>query len=64
MSKDQEECLHLFWQSCHSAIPVLDERSFREHHASLWSDSRRSDGYRDDSALVDIVVAICVQYGT
>jgi hypothetical protein len=65
MSKEQEEeCLLLFWQYYHGVIPVLDERGFRDHHASLWNDSRRLDGYREDSALVDIVLAICVQYGT
>lgn len=65
MGKEQEEeCLRLFWQSYHGAIPILDERSFRDHHASLWNDARRLDQYREDSALVDIVLAICVQYGT
>lgn len=64
MGKDQEEeCLRLFWQSYHCAIPILDERKFQEHHSSLWHDSSRGDHYRDDSALVDVILAICVQYG-
>lgn len=64
MGKEQEEeCLRLFWQSYHCAIPVLDERKFQEHHSSLWSSHNRSDDYRDDSALVDVILAMCVQYG-
>lgn len=59
----EEECLRLFWQSYHCAIPVLNERRFQEHHSLLWSSHGRSDGYRDESALVDVILAICVQYG-
>lgn len=52
--------LGLFWQSYHSTYQILDETEFREHYKSLWADSRTS---RKQSALVDIVLAICMQYG-
>lgn len=64
MGKDQEEeCLRLFWQSYQCAIPILDERRFQEHHSLLWGRSKGPDQYRDDSALVDVMIAISLQYG-
>ena len=51
----------LFWHSYHtSVLPVLDEAEFKEHHQSLWD---ASAGGRRPSALVDIVLAICMQLG-
>jgi hypothetical protein len=50
----------LFWQSYHCTLQVLDEVEFREHYKSLWATSGTS---RKPSALVDIVLAICMQYG-
>jgi len=52
--------LGLFWQSYHCTIPVVDEIEFREHYKSLWATSGTS---RKPSALVDIVLAVCIQYG-
>lgn len=51
--------LNLFWQSYHCTLQILDETEFREHYRSLWVDSGSS---RRPSALVDIVLAICIQY--
>lgn len=51
----------LFWQSYHCTMPILDETQFREHYESLWPVSGTS---RKPSALVDIVLAICMQYGS
>ncbi|KAI0165450.1 fungal-specific transcription factor domain-containing protein [Hypoxylon sp. FL1284] len=56
----EEYFIGLFWQSFHTSIPVLDEVAFKEHYQSLWTTSGRE---RKPSALVDIVIALCVQYG-
>ena len=52
--------LGLFWQSYHATLQILDEAEFRDHYKSLWATSGKS---RKSSALVDIVLAICMQYG-
>lgn len=64
MGREQElECLRIFWQSYLCACPVFDLERFLCHHSSLWNNPFRTDNYRDDSPLVDIVLAICIQYG-
>ncbi|KAK4121398.1 hypothetical protein N657DRAFT_648223 [Parathielavia appendiculata] len=62
LSPTQEEYfLDLFWQSYHTSLfPILDETGFKEHYRSLWTASGNT---RKPSALVDIVVAMCMQYG-
>jgi hypothetical protein len=52
--------LGLFWESYHCTIQILDETEFREHYRSLWQTSSSS---RKSSALVDIILAVCMQYG-
>ncbi|KAK9238925.1 fungal-specific transcription factor domain-containing protein [Lipomyces kononenkoae] len=56
----EEYFLSLFWQSYHTSCPILDELGFKEHYQSLWA---TSDKERKPSALVDIVIALCMQYG-
>ncbi|KAI1370293.1 fungal-specific transcription factor domain-containing protein [Hypoxylon crocopeplum] len=56
----EEYFISLFWQSYHTTLVVLDEASFKEHYQSLWTTSSRE---RKPSALVDIVIALCMQYG-
>ncbi|KAE9366572.1 hypothetical protein N431DRAFT_384435 [Stipitochalara longipes BDJ] len=57
----EEYFISLFWQSYHtSQYAVLDEAEFKEHHQSLWMGA---DNIRKSSALVDIVLAMCMQYG-
>jgi hypothetical protein len=57
----EEYFLDLFWQSYHTSLfPILDEAGFKEHYRSLWTASGNA---RKPSALVDIVVAMCMQYG-
>ncbi|KAN0092389.1 Fungal specific transcription factor domain containing protein [Hyaloscypha variabilis] len=57
----EEYFISLFWQSYHtSQYTVLDEAEFKEHHQSLWMGSGT---VRKPSALVDIVLAMCMQYG-
>ncbi|KAI9687171.1 MAG: hypothetical protein M1822_002582 [Bathelium mastoideum] len=61
LSPTQEEYfLNLFWQSYYTSCPILDELEFKEHYQSLWANS---DKERRPSALVDIVIAVCMQYG-
>ncbi|KAK1142843.1 hypothetical protein N8T08_007277 [Aspergillus melleus] len=57
---EEDFFLNLFWQSYHPVYQVLDEADFREHYKSLWVDSATT---RKPSALVDIVLALCMQYG-
>ncbi|KAL9638315.1 MAG: hypothetical protein Q9204_001550 [Flavoplaca sp. TL-2023a] len=52
--------LDLFWQSYHCVLQIIDEAEFREHYKSLWVAPGKS---RKPSALVDIVLALCMQYG-
>lgn len=52
--------LDLFWQSYHCVLQIIDEVDFKEHYKSLWVVPGRS---RKPSALVDIVLALCMQYG-
>lgn len=55
----EEYFLNLYWQSYHCTYQILDEAEFRQHYRSLWTGS----GPRKPSALVDIVLALCMQYG-
>ncbi|KKZ63931.1 hypothetical protein EMCG_01790 [[Emmonsia] crescens] len=52
--------LNLFWQSYHCTLPILHEGEFREYYKSLWDVPGKP---RKPSALVDIVLAITMQYG-
>ncbi|KAL4926661.1 Zn(II)2Cys6 transcription factor [Aspergillus undulatus] len=56
----EEYFLNIFWESYYPAYPILDEHDFKEHYQSLWAES---DKERQPSALVDIVLAVCMQYG-
>ncbi|RDW84202.1 Zn(II)2Cys6 transcription factor [Aspergillus mulundensis] len=59
-SMQEEYFLNLFWETYYPSNPILDERDFKEHYQSLWA---ASDTERQPSALVDIVLALCMQYG-
>ncbi|KAI1102907.1 fungal-specific transcription factor domain-containing protein [Jackrogersella minutella] len=56
----EEYFLNLYWQSYHTSLVVLYEDDFRQHYKSLWVGSGKK---RKPSALVDIVIALCLQYG-
>lgn len=57
----EEYFLSLYWQSYHTALfSILDEAEFKEHYRSLWTANSTE---RQPSALVDIVLAMCMQYG-
>lgn len=62
LSQTQEEYfLELFWKSYHTCLfPIVNEAEFMAHYRSLWvvsGDKRKPCG------LVDIMIAICMQYG-
>ncbi|KAJ3580081.1 hypothetical protein NPX13_g479 [Xylaria arbuscula] len=56
----EEYFISLYWQSYHTTLFVLDEAAFKEHYHSLWATKGQE---RKPSALVDIVIALCMQYG-
>ncbi|KAJ5118059.1 hypothetical protein N7526_011082 [Penicillium atrosanguineum] len=62
LSPTQEEYfLELFWKSYHTCLfPAINETEFMDHYRSLWNDSGDS---RQPCALVDIVIALSMQYG-
>jgi hypothetical protein len=62
LSPVQEEYfISLYWHSFHTSIyAVIDETEFKTHYQSLWISSTNS---RKPSALVDIIIAMCMQYG-
>ncbi|CAK7202825.1 hypothetical protein SEUCBS139899_005552 [Sporothrix eucalyptigena] len=61
LSRPQEEALfRLFWEGYHCLVPIVDEVDFRRHYASLWEPTRKC---RRPSPLVDIILALCLQYG-
>jgi hypothetical protein len=64
LSRAQEEYfLDLLWQSFHCIYPVTLEDEFREYYDSLWTNSA-DQTTRQPSALVDSILAVCMQYGT
>ncbi|KAI5926242.1 fungal-specific transcription factor domain-containing protein [Camillea tinctor] len=56
----EEYFLNLYWQSYHSSFLILNEVKFKEHYRSLWTTPGQP---RKPSALVDIVIAMSMQYG-
>lgn len=63
LSPTQEEYfLDLYWQTYHTVFPVVDETDVKEHFKSLWSSSPNKE--RKASALVDIMLALCIQDAT
>lgn len=67
LSRAQEEhFLVLLWQSFHCIYPVISEAEFRAYYESLWSSSSPTGqgGGRGSSALVDSLLAVCIQYGS
>lgn len=65
LTRSQEEhFLNLLWQSFHCVYPILDEREFQQHYDSLWSSSTDGMSSRKPSALVDVLLAVCMQYSS
>lgn len=55
----EEHYLNLFWQSYHVLLPILHSETFVQYYNSLWA---LDDSARENSALVDIVLALCTEY--
>ncbi|RSL48082.1 hypothetical protein CEP54_013096 [Fusarium duplospermum] len=53
--------LDLFWDSWHCCYQILDQAEFEAHYKSLWGDPGQTT--RKPSAMVDIVLALCMQFG-
>ncbi|KAL3480360.1 fungal-specific transcription factor domain-containing protein [Aspergillus californicus] len=66
LTRAQEESfLNLFWQSFHCMYPILSEPDFREYYGSLWADTMLGGSTaRRPSPLVDVLLAVCMQYGS
>ncbi|KAJ5938608.1 hypothetical protein N7466_001742 [Penicillium verhagenii] len=62
LSPIQEEYfLDFFWKSYHTCLfPIINEAEFMDHYRSLWAESGDK---RRPAALVDIVIALCMQHG-
>ncbi|KAJ5635070.1 uncharacterized protein N7484_008383 [Penicillium longicatenatum] len=62
LSPIQEEYfLDFFWKSYHTCLfPIINEAEFMNHYRSLWADSGDK---RRPAALVDVVIALCMQHG-
>ncbi|KAJ5915969.1 hypothetical protein N7454_010876 [Penicillium verhagenii] len=62
LSPTQEEYfLDFFWKSYHTCLfPIINEAEFMDHYRSLWAESGDK---RRPAALVDIVIALCMQHG-
>lgn len=58
----EEYFINLFWQTYHTSLfPIVHEAQFKQHYQSLWVNGGQS---RKPSALVDIIIAMCMQYAT
>jgi hypothetical protein len=58
--EQQDALLDLYWQGYHAIYPVLEEAVFRQHYDSLWSGNAK----RQACPLVDIVIALCILFGS
>ncbi|KAK7226762.1 hypothetical protein V2G26_014765 [Clonostachys chloroleuca] len=56
----EESFLSLFWQFHFCTLPIIDQEEFLNHYQSLW---KVSNIRRKPSALADIMLALCMQYG-
>ncbi|OKL58087.1 hypothetical protein UA08_06825 [Talaromyces atroroseus] len=64
LSREQEEYfLVLLWQSYNCIYPIVAEEEFREYYNSLW-DGTTGQAPRRSSALVDSLLAVCMQFGS
>ncbi|KAJ5776267.1 uncharacterized protein N7511_001278 [Penicillium nucicola] len=61
--EEEENFLVLMWQSYHCIYPIVSEEEFRDYYNSLWTGTN-DQGPRRPSALVDSLLAVCMQYGS
>ncbi|PVH90715.1 hypothetical protein DM02DRAFT_620884 [Periconia macrospinosa] len=55
----EEQLIETYFTSYQTVMPILDEIEFKTSHKCLWE---TLDSYRKPSALVDIVLALAMQY--
>ncbi|KAK0644289.1 fungal-specific transcription factor domain-containing protein [Cercophora newfieldiana] len=58
---EEEYFMSFFWGSYHTYLQIVDESSFKKLYNSLWAGDGKT---RKHSALVDIIIALCIQYDT
>ncbi|KAL1622604.1 hypothetical protein SLS56_008651 [Neofusicoccum ribis] len=63
MKMQQDYLLDLFWSRQHACFPLIEQAEFRRHYESLWSESSMGVAFRKPSPIVDIVLALCIQFG-
>lgn len=63
MKVQQDYLLDLFWTHHHTSFPIVEQAEFRRHYDSLWAESSMGVAFRKPSPLVDIVLALCIQFG-
>lgn len=63
MKMQQDYLLDLFWSRQHTFYPLIDQSEFLRHYESLWSESSMGVAFRKPSPIVDIVLALCIQFG-
>jgi hypothetical protein len=56
---EEERLFQIYWDHYHLLYPILVRESFENHYQSLWNPSQHS---RDPSALVDVLLAFCLQH--
>jgi hypothetical protein len=55
----EESLIHTYWQFCLPFNPILNRVEFEAYYDSLWEESK---AFRRPSALVDIMLAVCMQH--
>jgi hypothetical protein len=56
---EEERLFQMYWDYYYALCPILIKEDFEDHYRSLWKFSGKS---RDPSALVDILLAFCLQH--
>lgn len=57
--KEEARLLMMYWDCYHVLYPILERKAFEAYHRSLWENV---DASRHASALVDVMLAVCMQH--
>ncbi|KAH7384195.1 fungal-specific transcription factor domain-containing protein [Phaeosphaeria sp. MPI-PUGE-AT-0046c] len=57
--KEEARLLTTYWDHYHVLYPILERTAFDTYHRSLWE---HMDAGRQASALVDVILAVCMQH--
>jgi hypothetical protein len=64
LSQEQEShSIDIFWQTFYYSYPIFDEGQVRGQFRSLWA-KVEPGALRESSPLIDIVVALCIQFSS